>query len=1272
MSQAALASYSIAIADFRKSYDQAITCIKENKFPHGDVVPFVIICARTLIKVSGLLGKIDEAETTVNAYVQILAAYSDLYRSNVCNLFLLLGEMYTLTGDHRKARFSYGTYESYFDDCSAGVSARNATALSGFLTLLLEVAEPNLMRLVIGKFDVENFLKDPNVSVGKKFELRWGLLNIRALLGDYSAALNQISDEDIQTIEKNIDSKFKYPYRKIRSSLLAYAAIVTKDRQKFLQHFSELKKTDGSLPSDFRLAKLVLEAESEILNENFAEARETLSKFQEEFEHRIKNFLTTQKSENFSLRGYNKFMVGQAIRQYVRLPVKVKNYGPVNSIFKLVQTTHWPDTRFGFERVQKEILLGLRGNSVARRFLELSRSNLKSNDVASWSLLLSLADFLKSGRPAIRKLTKKEDALKGLRRSRAVRSVSRLKTAVERSYLEVSSGVEKLLPVSISKVQSNLKKGETVYVFTKLSDRVISICVSKSGAKYSEWAENIGGLDRALKIIRASVVSSAGGDTDADARFPFKESNLIYQALFQHQEECLSKSKNLFLIPPPDLLLVPYNALSVVAGTTTLKDATWFADKVPFSILTSVRSFRAIRQADAGGKITLRPKYEFLGISNPVFSVPPPDDQSSRIQIAKSLYPTRAGNNADAMSDLLPLPETEDEVLRIASMFSRDRVRILTQKNANETRLRKTALQEYRIIDFATHALVAGEFEGVNEPSIVLSSGDPNISRSDGLITASEIGVLRLNADLVILSACNTAAGDGGFASPGLSGLTNAVLAAGAKSVVATQWAVNSLSAKHVAVETSRFFVKQNLSAASSLQKAFKATRERESGKFLHPRYWAGFIVVGDGAYEPGQIRPTGSMSLDSRSNEMELLTSGDRVAEWRSVIKVPSTADDIVSSGFSAEHATSTKKRAVGIIQRTNQGGKIAWQTTNLEHTYKTLVNHNKNYFIGISQTYSETRRTSIHASKIDYKTGAIISSKLLLDSERFDSSGNPVATAKGIQLPFSSESFEKGIRTLKIGVIIFDPDTLEITSVPQIEIDPWKLTSLERGYYVSSNRPELFLSPTGLKIGLSIELRDLGSKEHQTEYGFRKRCDLYPMSLIFEVSDSIKFIGRKPLIQLLGAFNESGIVVYRRTKRCGARNGVELQFFDDFLSGEDSVIAKLDWPTKLSIAGVGQIASDIFIAGSVAQLIPFKTKPARDNTATDPLSETRRDALDPSTAFLARINTGGDIDHAYFFDDARSRSVSDVIIDKRSGRYTLVGTARGGDAWIFSGQQR
>ena len=152
---------------------------------------------------------------------------------------------------------------------------------------------------------------------------------------------------------------------------------------------------------------------------------------------------------------------------------------------------------------------------------------------------------------------------------------------------------------------------------------------------------------------------------------------------------------------------------------------------------------------------------------------------------------------------------------------------------------------------FATHALVAGEVEkfakSKAEPALVLSIPEKPTDDDDGLLRASDVAMLKLNADFVVLSACNTAAGD----KPGaeaLSGLARAFLYAGAKSLVVSHWEVDSEAT--VALMDGLFeALKANprLSHAEALRKSMlRMIASPSKPEWAQPQFWAPFIIVGE------------------------------------------------------------------------------------------------------------------------------------------------------------------------------------------------------------------------------------------------------------------------------------------------------------------------------------------------------------------------------------------------------------------------------------------
>ena len=163
--------------------------------------------------------------------------------------------------------------------------------------------------------------------------------------------------------------------------------------------------------------------------------------------------------------------------------------------------------------------------------------------------------------------------------------------------------------------------------------------------------------------------------------------------------------------------------------------------------------------------------------------------------------------------------------------------------------VKQTVLADYRVVYFATHGLVSGDVAGLGEPSLALTLPREPTEFDDGLLTASEVAQLKLNADWVVLSACNTAAGD----KPGaeaLSGLARAFFYAGARALLVSHWSVNSEAATRLTTSTFDIMkADSKLGRAAALRNAMLAHMDdRSSPLNAYPAFWAPFSIIGEGA----------------------------------------------------------------------------------------------------------------------------------------------------------------------------------------------------------------------------------------------------------------------------------------------------------------------------------------------------------------------------------------------------------------------------------------
>jgi CHAT domain-containing protein len=178
---------------------------------------------------------------------------------------------------------------------------------------------------------------------------------------------------------------------------------------------------------------------------------------------------------------------------------------------------------------------------------------------------------------------------------------------------------------------------------------------------------------------------------------------------------------------------------------------------------------------------------------------------------------------------------------------------------ARETEIKKLSdggeLTKYRILHFATHGALAGELKPGAEPGLIFTPPPSEGSlEDDGYLSASEIAALKLDADWVILSACNTAAG-GAQGAEALSGLARAFFYAGTRSLLVSHWAVDSNATVKLITKTlGTMAADKSIGRSEALRRSMLAMIEGGEPQEAHPTYWAPFVVVGEGSAEPSAL----------------------------------------------------------------------------------------------------------------------------------------------------------------------------------------------------------------------------------------------------------------------------------------------------------------------------------------------------------------------------------------------------------------------------------
>ena len=430
-------------------------------------------------------------------------------------------------------------------------------------------------------------------------------------------------------------------------------------------------------------------------------------------------------------------------------------------------------------------------------------------------------------------------------------------------------------PVSLVEAQKILKEDEALFL-TYSGNKYLYSWTLMADGRLGFTINNItkASLEKSVKTLREGLDLQVAALNDIP-KFKTKLAYQLYRKVLKPSAHLWRSAKNLIIVPDAVLGTLPFSVLitennkmpsSRKLQFSNYRNVAWLAKTHATSYSPSVITLKTLRTKQTKEKAAQR----FIGFGNPDFgnalkAKKSTDLKTRGIQLTmRGLRRTTSGsldntNVASSQLEMLNhLPETADEVIQVAGALQvSTKGNVFLGKAANEERIKQIGMSNRRILMFASHALLPGDLDGLTQPAIALSSPKVTGSKNDGLLTMGEIMGLDLNADWVVLSACNTGAGNGKGASA-ISGLGQAFFYAGARSLLVSHWPVETTSAKEI---TTGLFEKQtkdkSLTRAVALnetvkelinKKTYKDKSGRELFSYAHPVFWAPFTVVGDGA----------------------------------------------------------------------------------------------------------------------------------------------------------------------------------------------------------------------------------------------------------------------------------------------------------------------------------------------------------------------------------------------------------------------------------------
>lgn len=394
-----------------------------------------------------------------------------------------------------------------------------------------------------------------------------------------------------------------------------------------------------------------------------------------------------------------------------------------------------------------------------------------------------------------------------------------------------------------------------------------------------------------VKRLRNSVDFSSAISTE-QMRFDLEAGSALYQELLAPVQVAWAKADTLLVVANESLGQIPFSLLptEVVAPgkagaglpLSQFRQTPWLARKLAVAYMPSISALVTLRSlspingqrdpfigfgdpdfgahadksaerpaASPGGNRSASRGARPRGTRNLMVSRAPKWDEN--ITGADAIPVAPAAEQGEAM--LMPLPDTRDEITAIGTALAADMQRdTFFGDRANRKNVLEADLKHHRVVAFATHGLVAGDLPGLDQPALALAPGAGK-SIEDGLLKLEDILKLSLDADLVVLSACNTAAADGSGAEA-VSGLGRGFFYAGARAVLATHWPVETVSARELVTHLFERYAKDGkLTRAKALRQAMlemidKGMALDERGKpeysYAHPAFWAPYALYGD------------------------------------------------------------------------------------------------------------------------------------------------------------------------------------------------------------------------------------------------------------------------------------------------------------------------------------------------------------------------------------------------------------------------------------------
>jgi Uncharacterized protein conserved in bacteria len=386
-------------------------------------------------------------------------------------------------------------------------------------------------------------------------------------------------------------------------------------------------------------------------------------------------------------------------------------------------------------------------------------------------------------------------------------------------------------PVEATKLRDALHPGEAMIQVLIAADGGVGFLIDREGIVAYPIDLTEAQEKQLVKQIRIPF------DAGRYKRYDLTSAYEMYVRLFGPVRDRLAATDHVIFVPSGPLLSLPIGVLvdkevETTEGKPDYSQVPWLLRRHALTLAPSVQSFYNLRTVDAPSHAT-KP---FVGFGDFV-----PDRDVDSVLTLRGL-PEGCRSDVMSVAQAPALPNTVPELRAVASALGTSERLVLGQA-FSEDGVKAAGLQDYRVVYFATHGLLPHELNCWNEPSLITSK--PPTEEGDGMLTASEIMTLKLDADLVVLSACNTGGPGTETGGESLSGLARAFFYAGARSLLVTHWSIPDAPTVQLMVSAFKHLGSEGTPTAVALQRAqLELIADPRSA---HPLNWGAFTVVGDG-----------------------------------------------------------------------------------------------------------------------------------------------------------------------------------------------------------------------------------------------------------------------------------------------------------------------------------------------------------------------------------------------------------------------------------------